>query len=132
MTGEPSPGAIVAALRRGRWVARDEDVLQRAMLEVLVAEFGADVVRREVPLFEIDRVLRPTSIGRIDFVVGDVGLELKVRGSRSDTLRQAQRYLGSPLLSSLVVASTHAALLSNWPPDLAGKRVATTHLRSWP
>lgn len=125
-------GEVVAALARGRWVARDEAALQVA-IEVVLRETFGDAVRSEVTLTEPSEIVQGArhKIGRIDFMVDDVGLELKVRGSRASVLRQAQRYLLSPALSSLVVASTHAALLSGWPRELAGKPVAPVILRSW-
>lgn len=44
--------------------------------------------------------------GRIDFMVGDVGIEVKVGGSLSALTRQAHRYLQSDKLSGLVVVSS--------------------------
>lgn len=126
----PTPQLVAAQLKLGRWQARDERALQDAVERVLREAFG-DAVRREVDLFEVDEALRPTSVGRVDFLVGEVGVELKMRGSRASVLRQVQRYLGSPLLSSIVVASTKPTLLSNWPHTLAGKLVAPVVLRTW-
>jgi hypothetical protein len=43
---------------------------------------------------------------RIDFLVGDIGIEVKVGGSRTDLLRQVDRYLAFPAVNALLVVTT--------------------------
>lgn len=73
-----------------------------------LAAQGLDV-RREVRLSDRDR---------IDVMVGGVGVEVKIKGSRRDIYRQLQRYAASDQVSALVLATAAA-----WPPmpDISGK-----------
>lgn len=55
----------------------------------------------------------PVSQGRIDFLVGYVGVEVKVSGRRADVLQQLLRYAADKRVKSLVLATTclsHARL----------------------
>jgi hypothetical protein len=45
---------------------------------------------------------------RIDFLVGDVGIEVKVKGSQSALLRQTLRYAKCPEIQGLLIATTLA------------------------
>ena len=68
------------------------------------------------------------SVGeRIDFLVYDVGIEVKIDGSVAALMRQAARYLRCDEVRSLVVVTTlarHRAL----PADMFGKAVYVAHL----
>lgn len=97
--------------------ATDEAALQREIAGILTA--GGVAFEREVRLTKADR---------IDFLVdGNVGLEVKVAGSRADVIRQLFRYAESHRLTHLVLASTrwaHAAM----PPAMLGKPVSVLPL----
>jgi hypothetical protein len=67
--------------------------------------------------------------GTIDFVLGKLGIEIKVRGSRADVTRQVHRYLQHDDLSALLLVTTRAEL-ARLPPVMSGKRVFTHHLTS--
>lgn len=43
---------------------------------------------------------------RIDFLVGDVGIEIKVDGSLTEVARQVHRYLGFQTVGSLLLITT--------------------------
>lgn len=45
---------------------------------------------------------------RIDFLLGDVGLEVKVDGSRADVIRQLDRYAESDQVQHLLLVTTRA------------------------
>jgi hypothetical protein len=56
---------------------------------------------------------------RIDFAVGRVGIEVKVKGSIGDVARQVQRYARSGLFDVLLVATT-CPRHTDLPDSLAG------------
>lgn len=57
---------------------------------------------------------------RIDFLVGDVGVELKIKGSASEVLRQLSRYARHERVQSLVLVTTRSLHL-NLPRSFGGK-----------
>lgn len=59
---------------------------------------------------------------RIDFLVGRVGVELKVQGTFAAVLRQLHRYAQSDRIDHLVLVST-VRKLACMPPDVGGKGV---------
>lgn len=79
---------------------------------IALAFAGAGVpIRREVALSRRDR---------IDFLVGRVGLEVKVKGAPAGVLRQLQRYAGSDQIGHLVLVTTVARHL-DMPATIGGK-----------
>lgn len=81
----------------------------------------------------IERVLREHGIGherevrlaardRIDFLVGDVGVECKVDGSLPSLIRQLERYALHERIGKLLVVSSRLRL-GGVPRELHGKRV---------
>lgn len=107
--------AIGAALEGGTWTPGDPTWTT------------ATILREERLVDEIGR-----SVGRVDFLIGPVALELKVAGHRSEVLRQVAGYARSPRVELLIVASTRAALLTDWPATLVGKPIVLVHLRRFP
>lgn len=105
----PDLGAadVVAALRRCRFRFANEAQLQAALAGALAA--AGFPVEREVPV----------GGGRIDLVVGRVGLEVKVAGARAQVLRQLRRYADPSRLDALVLVTTRARQL-DMPADVAG------------
>ena len=93
----PVDGAIVADLiARTRFHAADEASLQAGVAEML---YQAGVpARREVRL---------TRRERIDFLIGRLGVEVKVKGGVSDVRRQLVRYAATGLLDEILLISTH-------------------------
>lgn len=80
---------LLKELRRVRFDAASEDVLQRQIWDVLLrlqGSTGIDVER--------ERVLSPQD--RIDFLVsypaGEVGIEVKIKGSPTAVFTQMERY----------------------------------------
>jgi hypothetical protein len=67
---------------------------------------------------------------RIDFLVGDVGIELKVSGATMAVNRQLHRYLGSSRIAGLLLVTTkmrHRAVAR----ELQGKPVAVVCVGAW-
>ena len=106
-------GAVSALLRRHRYVYASEDQLQQQLADVLAA--AGLRVHREVRLTEHER---------IDLMVGDVGIEVKVKGQRTP-LRQLGRYAEHPSVQGLLLVTTRAATL---PATLRDKPVAVVSL----
>lgn len=85
---------IVATLRSARFVHVDEDELQRGIAEVLSrAEIAFE---REVRLSDRDR---------IDFLVGGLGIEVKLAGSARSVRRQLERYAASSRVEALLLVT---------------------------
>jgi hypothetical protein len=98
--------AIQDACAKRSWVVPDEIALQERFARLLA--------QNDIP-FQREVRLNPTD--RIDFVVGEIGIELKVKGAVNAVLRQLDRYAASGRFSDLVVVSTqfkHRVLPSMW------------------
>lgn len=128
---------IAGVLRCARWLPKDEAELQVYAADLLrMAAPPGYRVEREVDLSDENTI----RCGRADILVEDqasqfasgIVVELKVAGSRAATLRQAQRYMRSPRVTALVVASTRAQAVTPWPGKLDGKPTVAVALRGWP
>jgi hypothetical protein len=107
----PTLDAIVAKLGLFRFSFADEYALQRGILEAL-SKSGWEP-EREVILSARDR---------IDFLVGDVGIEVKVAGGTASVLSQMARYAAHARIGSLLlVTSRHAHIRSGFPETFNGK-----------
>jgi hypothetical protein len=113
---DPVVTTIERALRTHRFRFVDERELQ----------IGIDQVLRSAGL-EVTREASLGAAGTIDFLVGDVGVEIKVRGTRADVTRQVHRYLQSASLRSLVLVTTRATL-RGLPEAISQKPVHVVHL----
>jgi hypothetical protein len=78
--------------------------------------------------FEREFTLLPKD--RIDFMVEDLGLEVKVAGSLSSVTRQLFRYAESPLIGSLLLVTSRIALHSRLPAQMNGKPLRVLRLMS--
>lgn len=107
---------VAAALGGLRFNFAAEADLQRGISERLVAA-GLNVTA-EVDLGDV---------GRIDFMVGDVGIEVKVDGSLSALTRQLHRYAQSDRVAALVVV-TSLRRLCRLPAELNGKAIDVIHV----
>jgi len=116
-----SSADVVAALNAHRYVFNSEQRLQDGVR--LAFE------RARIP-FEEQVVLGPKE--RIDFLVlGRIGVELKIKGSRNDVWRQLERYAASPRIEELVLATTLHRHVLTLPPSIAGKPVTYARLEAW-
>lgn len=103
---------VLTRLAASRIVTSDEDSVQRGIAQALTDSGIA--FEREVALDMRDR---------IDFLIGDVGLEVKVAGSAAEVHRQLERYSKHDRIKSLVLVSSKAkhcqiAGVSNGKPFL--------------
>lgn len=96
-----------------------EAELQTAIGEIL--KDHAIQYKREWRLNEKDR---------IDFLIGGLGIEVKITGSRSDLIRQLHRYAQSEQIDSLVLVTTllrHRDL----PTEINAKPITIIVLENW-
>ena len=77
--------------------------------------------RREAPLGPLGRA------GTIDFLVGDVGIEVKIKGALAQVTRQLHRYAEEPAVRELLLV-TGSAQLDRLPRALCGKPLDVLHL----
>lgn len=111
-----SQQAIVLALRGWRFHFQNELELQDGIGQVL--DRVGMPYQREVALSKADR---------IDFLVGDCGIEVKVDGSTAAVLRQLHRYSQQERIASLVLV-TNRARHHDLPSALSGKPVELVEL----
>lgn len=116
--GSASASDVIAALSRARLPVDDEKALQLAVSDVLT---GAGM--------EHTREVKVTG-GIIDFIVApDIGIELKIKGSKRQIYRQVERYCADERLSHIVVASSLPLAL---PASIVGKPITLITLgRAW-
>ena len=88
-----------------------EDAVQRAIEALLKKSCLA-----------YEREVRLDKASRIDFMVGAIGVEVKIGGGISAVIRQLHRYAEFAKVSELVLVSTRASL-ARVPTELNGKRV---------
>ncbi len=107
---------IVRLLSAVRIRHSTEEQLQDGIAQVLESEGIA--FEREVAL---------TRSSRIDFMVGTVGLEVKIKGPVTAVLRQLYRYACSAETTRLVLVTTRAQH-RRLPDMLCGKPVTVVYL----
>jgi predicted dehydrogenase len=115
--GAPSPAtlaeALLGRLRLAPPRSANEAELQRLVAAHLRALFPE--ARAEVTL---------PGAGRIDFMAGRIGIELKVKGSAAEVTRQLWRYAEHPELDGILLVTTkrtHARIAIDAGSLLAGK-----------
>lgn len=64
----------------------------------------------------------PVRGGRIDFLVGTIGVEVKIKGSLSDLTRQASAYTDEPGITAILVVTTRFAH-RRLPETMGGKAI---------
>lgn len=99
-----------------RYSQSTEDALQRGIAGVLEAH--------GVP---VEREHRLDAHSRIDFLVGIVGIEVKIGGSRNELIRQLHRYAQFDSIGELLVVSSRMRLTS-LPESLNGKPIVSLAL----
>ena len=101
-----------------RYNFQDETTLQEGMALALTRQ-GIDFARE----VRLDAKNRP------DFMIGPVAVEVKIKGTFAEFLRQANRYLALEQVSALIVVGT-PKWMPAVPATLLGKPVYTVRLLS--
>lgn len=104
---------IMVAIRGRPYDTTNEEALQ-AGIAVALEESGFRFTR--------EVVLGPRD--RIDFMIGDVGIEVKVGGGQTALIRQLHRYAQSQRVGRLLVVSTDPSLYP-LPATLGGVDIVT-------
>lgn len=86
--------------------------VERAMQDDIESALDGNGVR-----YTREHRLRP---GPIDFLVGRIGIECKIAGSKAEVLRQCRGYLGCEELDGLLLVTSRAVHTSA-PAELGGK-----------
>ena len=109
---------LVRLIETHRFDLSDEKTTQAEIAQMLAAARLA--YRREVNLGDGDIV---------DFMVGDIAVEVKIKGSRLAIFRQCERYCNRTAVAALVLATNVAMSL---PLHILGVRVHVASLgRGW-
>lgn len=93
----PECRALVKFLETRRWPLSDETRLQECVADELTR--SAYVFEREVRLAKGDI---------IDFMVGSIGIELKIAGQRRAIYRQCERYCAHDRVQALILGTSAA------------------------
>lgn len=109
--------SLATLLRRHRFTFASEAELQAGISEVLRA--AGVVFESEVWIGARDR---------IDFLVGSVGVEVKIGGSPQNLIRQLHRYAQSERVSELLVVASRCKLAGAMPPALLEKPIVSMSL----
>lgn len=108
---------IVSSIQGHRFNYANEDQLQEGLAAMLAGEG-----------FDVEREVRLSGRDRIDLLVGDVGIEVKVAGQAGRVLAQLTRYAEHDRIGALVLVTTRVS--HDAPPRINGKPVALVSLVS--
>lgn len=111
---------IIEAVQGYRYSATNETELQEALANAL-SKAG----------IEFEREVRLNAHNRIDFMVGSIGIEVKVDGNARSLARQLLRYAEFDSVDQLIVLTTmmrHRIAIGDSP--IRGKPVNTVLLRT--
>lgn len=112
--------AVVRALRGKKLSLEDEKALQSQINEALVAALPGEDVIREVIL---------DSKNTIDFMVGNLGIEVKINGQKMSIYRQCERYCGFDQIKSLLLITNRSM---GFPEQINGKDCYVLNLgKAW-
>lgn len=113
-----TPAEIIAFLERRRFPLRTEEECQR-MIADQFRYAGVDC----------DREVRLSPEDIVDFMIGGVAIEVKLRGQRREIYRQCERYCEHPEVTALILA-TNASM--GLPARIKDKPVFIANLgKAW-
>jgi hypothetical protein len=118
MLADHHASVIADVLEHARLTWRTERELQAEIADALTR--AGIAVEREVELGD--------DAGRIDFMSGTVGVEVKIKGATPAVARQLQRYAHSPRVAHLLLVTTRPHHLTGMPARLADVAVDVVFL----
>lgn len=95
------------------------------LAESVVQDQIERALRQEGIAYEREVELAPGD--RIDFMVGTVGIEVKIKGTRAQIIRQLARYVRNDRVEEIVLAATSRRVLASAPDEITGMHI-TKHL----
>jgi alkanesulfonate monooxygenase SsuD/methylene tetrahydromethanopterin reductase-like flavin-dependent oxidoreductase (luciferase family) len=101
---------IAEMVARHRYVYATEKDLQAAIEQVFT--------RNSLPF---NREHELGEAGTIDFLLGAIGLEVKIAGSPASVLEQLIRYAKRPEVEAILLVTTKSSVGRRIPPSLMGK-----------
>lgn len=115
----------------------NEEELQRAVQAVLTEEgvsfvreyeitYAATPARQQEADGAVLEKSRPAGKDRIDFLVGDIGLEIKIGFSYAEVVRQLHRYAAAPEIACLMLLTSR--LQHTMPKEISGKTLCTVNI----
>lgn len=113
-----APEEIIALLDQHRFRGMTEEDFQDA-IETILTTSDITHIREE----------RLTPRDRIDFMVGETGIEVKINGSSSEIIRQLGRYAAHERVTTLILASSRIRLIQGIPATIHGVPVHAVALR---
>jgi hypothetical protein len=106
---------VLNTLENYNYPIHDEKILQEEIAIAFKAE-GIPFLK-EVSLNEL---------GVIDFMVEDIGIEIKIKGQKMSIYRQLERYAKSPLIKTIILANVKSM---NLPSTISGKKTYFIQIR---
>ena len=114
---EIDPVQILSMLEHCRFRFNDERDLQDGIAQAM-STAGVE--------FEREKILGPQD--RPDFLIaGSIAMEIKIKGSIAEALRQIDRYTGHQAVAAVLLVGT-PGWLNRVPPEIRGKPVFSLRL----
>ena len=114
-----SAETLICLIESNRFDLSTETALQRGLRSLFTVQ--------DIP-FEAEVILSPKD--RIDFLIGGIGIEAKIKASRRDILRQLDRYAALDRIEALILAT--ATPFVSGSLTVGGKKVLIANLsRGW-
>ncbi len=87
---------------------------------------GIGRVLREAGI-EYEPECRLDDLGRVDFLIDGIGIEVKIKEGRASVMRQLGRYAKHEKIVSLILVTTRSQLRA-MPPHLNGKEITVVYI----
>lgn len=102
-------------LRKQKFLSLDNE--KRLQSEILKSLQGAG--------FDVEPEVSLNKTDRIDFMIGEIGIEVKIKGSSVQVLKQVERYCESDRVKIIVLLTSRA---HGFPSEINGKPVRLIRL----
>lgn len=119
MSATPTVELVLSALR-ARYRFQHEKELQRLL--------GIQLARAKITYTP---EVKLSAEDRIDFLIGTIGVEVKIKGSQKDVVDQLLRYAQHERIGSLILVTTRLQHLVAFPTTLHGKPCTSLYIGSF-